>query len=485
MHSLIPQLFATLGACIGAFSQGSVVVWSSNALQHIPEEILGNSKEWVVSIFMIGAGLVPWFATLAFEYFGKKWTLVAVSFPFIGGWLLLLLARNTAMLLLGRFITGFCGGMFILAAPAYSSEIAETKYRGALGSLMQVMVCLGMLFVNFNCSTDWRVLSGLCIIFPALMAVWMFFVPRSPEFLVTKGKLEEAKSSLQWFRGGSSVNVEKELKEIENNVEDRRRGGEVTVRRLVTQARYARPLATVLTLMALQQLSGINYILGYSTLIMESAGTSLGECVSTMLLGSVQLLGSVATIFLIDKFGRKMLLIISEVFICLSMLGVAIFFLLSENCDECHNGGSGNGTSISTTTTILPELSISKSTLDEVGFLPLVSLMMFLAVFFLGLGPIPFILNVELIPPEARALSSSFAISFNWVISFLVAQFIPSIGEALGNSSCYFMFSGIALMGTFFVIFLVPETKGKSEDEIRALFQTKDDTESLISDNNL
>ena len=113
------------------------------------------------------------------------------------------------------------------------------------------------------------VLSGLCIIFPALMAVWMFFIPRSPEFLVTKGNMEEAKSSLQWFRGGSTANVEKELKEIETNVEDRRRAGAVTVRRLVTQARYVKPLATVLSLMALQQLSGINYILGYSTLIME------------------------------------------------------------------------------------------------------------------------------------------------------------------------------------------------------------------------
>ena len=153
---------------------------------------------------------------------------------------------------------------------------------------------------------------------------------------------------------------------------------------------------------------------------------------------------------------------------------------------------------------MLPQLDISKSTLDEVGFLPLVSLMLFLAVFFLGLGPIPFILNVELIPPEARvsrirdwreisvvifiqfqALSSSFAISFNWVISFLVAQFVPSIGDALGKSSCYFMFSGIALLGTLFVIFLVPETKGKSEDEIKALYQTKEDTESLISNDNL
>ena len=82
-----------------------------------------------------------------------------------------------------------------------------------------------------------------------------------------------------------------------------------------------------------------------------------------------------------------------------------------------------------------------------------------------------------------QALSSSFAISFNWVISFLVAQFIPSIGEALGKSSCYFMFSGIAVLGTLFVIFLVPETKGKSEDEIRALFQTKEDTESLLISN--
>ena len=153
---------------------------------------------------------------------------------------------------------------------------------------------------------------------------------------------------------------------------------------------------------------------------------------------------------------------------------------------------------------MLPQLDISKSTLDEVGFLPLVSLMLFLAVFFLGLGPIPFILNVELIPPEARvsrmrdwreisvviliqfqALSSSFAISFNWVISFLVAQFVPSIGDALGKSSCYFMFSGIALLGTLFVILLVPETKGKSEDEIKALYQTKEDTESLISNDNL
>ena len=256
------------------------------------------------------------------------------------------------------------------------------------------------------------------------------FIPRSPEFLVTQGRLEEAKTSLQWFRGGAGADVEKELKEIENTVDDRRRAGVIPVSKLVTQARcvehrddsdnddddarYVKPLGIVLVLMALQQLSGINYILGYSTLIMEvidlpekktftyhymsnclsflkkffrrlfdshdshslqSAGSSLGECVSTMLLGTVQVLGSVATTFLIDKFGRKILLIISEVFICISMLGVAVFFLLYEQCGECSER-SGNNTTTTTTTTVLPELMISKSTVDNLGFLPLVSLML-------------------------------------------------------------------------------------------------------------
>ena len=132
-----------------------------------------------------------------------------------------------------------------------------------------------------------------------------------------------------------------------------------------------------------------------------------------MLLGCVQLLGSVATIFLIDKFGRRMLLIISEVFISLSMLGVAVFFLLSEQCEgeDCHSGGNGT----STTTTISPEFRISQSTIDEVSFLPLVSLMLFLAVFFLGLGPIPFILNVELIPPEARVSKMKSCLKFRLI----------------------------------------------------------------------
>ena len=108
--------------------------------------------------------------------------------------------------------------------------------------------------------------------------------------------------------------------------------------------------------------------------------------------------------------------------------------------------------------------------MDSIGFLPLVSLMVFIAAFSLGFGPIPWILNVELIPPEARAISSSLCTTFNWLISFLVALLVPIIGDAIGSAPCYFIFSGVALLGTIFIFFFVPETKGKTEDEIRKYF---------------
>ena len=126
-----------------------------------------------------------------------------------------------------------------------------------------------------------------------------------------------------------------------------------------------------------------------------------------MLIGTVQVVGTLATTLVIDKFGRKIILVISELFMGISMIGVAVFFLLFEKCgDECETTASPVSTTVATSvnisTTILPDVLVSKTTVDSVGFLPLLSLMVFVAAFSFGAGPIPWILNVELIPPEAR-----------------------------------------------------------------------------------
>ena len=175
----------------------------------------------------------------------------------------------------------------MLAAPAYSAEIAETKYRGALGTVMCLMCGLGILFINLNCETDWRgdhhttsldstalssdhvclVLSGVCITFPALMALWMIFMPSSPVFLVSKGDLEGARKSLQWLR--AKTDVEEELQELQDNLGGRELVSRPSVWQLVTRPDYTKPLAIVLVLMALQQVSGANYVLSYSVIIFQ------------------------------------------------------------------------------------------------------------------------------------------------------------------------------------------------------------------------
>ena len=120
------------------------------------------------------------------------------------------------MILIGRFLTGFSGGAFVMAAPAYISEIAETKFRGSLSTMMQLMVNIGILFINLNCSTDWRLLTGICIIPPASLALWMFWMPRSPIYLISKGKFKNAKESLQFLRG-KKAKVEQELEQMKKD----------------------------------------------------------------------------------------------------------------------------------------------------------------------------------------------------------------------------------------------------------------------------
>jgi len=480
--SLLPQLIPTLGATLGAFSLGNVLVWSASALNDIEDEgqlVLNTSQQALVgSIFSIGAAVVPFVAALAFPRIGKKWFLISLALPFIAGWIVLLLAKTGDvashywMLLLGRLLTGFAGGAFVLAAPAYVAEIAETKYRGTLGTLMQLMVTLGILFMNILCGqVDWQLLSGIAIIFPSLLVVWMFFMPRSPVFLINKGQIEEARKALQTFRG-SSAKIDKELEQMEDDVRKTKEIGTVGPSELFSKPEYLKPMGISLALMALQQLSGINFIMAFSTIIFEDAGSSLSSCTSTMILGCIQVFFTLVASLIVDRFGRKILLVISDVTMTVAMVGMAIFFKYKEACAECSDEESNTDT---TTTTLRPEVFVEKVTVDSLAaWLPLVSLMTFIAGFAIGFGPLPWVMNVELMPPEARSVAASLCTTFNWTISFLVGYFIPLLGDAINPSNTYIIFAVVCALGTAFVIFVVPETKGKTETEIRNMFQTKE-----------
>ena len=245
-------------------------------------------------------------AAVTFPIIGKKWSLVALAIPFIGGWLLLCFAQSVAMLLIGRWNlqTEILKLIFLLSGSSRVSLAELSCWRPRLTLRRSLRRSTGELWAPWcswwspwaSSSSTWTatptgkvgtpsnylrsnwlwlsVLSGVCITFPALLAGWMIFMPRSPIFLVSKGNVDGARKSLQWLRGRKDV--DEELKTLQDNVQESSLCG-VPLLSLFTKKQYAKPLGIVLVLMALQQLSGINYVLSYSAPIFK-VETAISLC---------------------------------------------------------------------------------------------------------------------------------------------------------------------------------------------------------------
>ena len=190
------------------------------------------------------------------------------------GILLITFADYVSMLFIGRLLYGFSSGAFGLLVPSYTSETAEPSIKGALGSLQQLIVTLGVLFVGvLGKYLDWQLMTGIFLFIPVLMTAWMFFMPESPVFLVSKGRMKAARSSLMFLRG-PQYDVDKELLEIQTTVRESQEVGSVGLVSLLSQKHYRVPLLLSVLLMFLQQFSGVNAVLAYAVQLFEDTGVT-------------------------------------------------------------------------------------------------------------------------------------------------------------------------------------------------------------------
>ena len=205
---------------------------------------------------------------------GVKLTMISLGLPFALGILLLTFAQNAAMLLTGRFLYGLSTGAFGLLVPTYTSETAEPRIKGAMGSILNCVIVLGNLFIAIlGKYLEWRVMTGILLFIPVLMAVWMVNMPESPVQLVKRGKIYQAERSLVFLRG-PEVKVEKELEDIQTQVMESQRDS-VSLALLLRRREYLLPTLISMTLMFLQQFSGIAAVLSYAVQLFQDAG--LGE----------------------------------------------------------------------------------------------------------------------------------------------------------------------------------------------------------------
>ncbi|KAL9961390.1 hypothetical protein ACROYT_G030315 [Oculina patagonica] len=377
--------------------------------------------------------------------------------PFELGWLLISYAPNRSMLYAGRIITGLACGTISLAVPVYIAEIVAARLRGMLGSVNQLAVTMGVLLSYvMGVLCKWRWLAFIGAIPPVLLLILMYSMPETPRWSLGKNRRSEALKALLWLRG-PDVDIEEECLTIEATLD---RHEKPRLRDVLSPA-IAKPLIISIGLMIFQQFCGINAVLFNAAHIFAVAGFSNGKLVS-IAVGLVQFVGTGLACLLMDKAGRRILLWTTALGMCLSLLGLGIYF-------EVYIPPPKDSGSASDTVSLLGSISHSVPA-NKISWLSILCIGLFILMFALAWGPVPWLVMSEIFPLRARGPASSFATVANWTLAFIVTYTYNSMVIALSIQGVYWFYAGCCLLGFIFVYLLMPETKGKTLEEIEALF---------------
>lgn len=460
-----PQHVAALAATLTSLVGGAVLGWTSPVLDEL--HLLGPSGSWVASLAplgaLVGAALAGWMARWA----GRKPLILALVLPNVAGWSVLVAASgNIDMLYAGRLLTGLCAGAATVLVPMYSAEISEPAIRGTIGVYLDLSLTVGILMAYVVGGLAGQVyLSGLCGVLSLVAAATFFFMPESPQFLVVRGRRAEAEEALRWLRTGSSaptpkgshrVDVSPELDAmtrlaVESEERERASGGMMgAVRGLCGEGSMSptsRAVVLVVTLMALQQLSGIDAIIFFLQSIFKKSDSSLEPLHSTIVVGSVQVAATLVAALLVERAGRRLLLGVSGSLMAASLAALLVYFLFHKELDVDLNAFS---------------------------WLPVSCLSAFVFVYCIGFGPLPFLMMAEFLPLEARSWGCGLAACVNWSLMFVVVRVFNLLMNHIGEAATFGIFCAICILGTLFVLTLVPETQGKTPSEIRQHLQDRE-----------
>lgn len=389
-------------------------------------------------------GCIPgaMFAGFLSDRFGRRRVLFLCAVLYAASGLLSAIPRTFMQFLVARFISGLGIGASSMICPVYIAELAPAAKRGRLGSLFQFGIVAGIfitLFINariqgagdeaWNTAMGWRWMLGTEALPAVGLFVLLFAVPESPRWLIQAGRENEARAILERVAG--PAHAEEQIQAVRTvAAEEEGRVGELFGRRFRT------PLIIAVVLMAISQFSGINAIMYYSTKIFATAGVGVKDAFSSsVLVGLVNFLFTFVAIGLVDRAGRRPLLLTGLVVQTIALAAVGLMF---------HAGYLG---------------------------LPLmIGVLVFIAAFAMALGPIPWILCSEIFPTRIRGRAMSLATFTIWTACYAVAQTFPMLNDspAIGPALTFGFYAACSLAGLIFVALRVPETKGRRLEEIEA-----------------
>lgn len=430
----------TASAALGGLLFGYDTAVISGAIGFLQSkfELTAAMKGWAASSAIIGCIIGAMLAGKTSDLFGRKKVLLATAALFLLSAIGSAVPNSLSVFVVARMLGGIGVGAASMLAPLYITELAPAKIRGQLVSLYQLAIVIGILvifFVNlliqnlgdeaWNINYGWRYMFGSEVLPAALFFIALLFVPESPRWLTNNGRPEEAKTILTKINNAKIA--DQIMEEITNSLKEKRG-------RLVDlfNGKFKAAILVGIMLSVFSQVQGINAIMYYAPEIFKEIGASSNSAfLQTVIIGIINVLFTLVAVRFVDRLGRRTLLLYGGLgmFISLAAIGLAFFFQWKG-----------------------PGL--------------LFFILCYIACFAFSFGPITWVVIAEIFPTKLRGVAMSIATFSLWVAVYLVTQLFPILLESVGPAITFWVFALMAFLGILFTYTKVPETKGKTLEEI-------------------
>ncbi|KAK2582024.1 hypothetical protein KPH14_002730 [Odynerus spinipes] len=466
IHQILISLCANcvvLGPAMGfgysAVALGSLMSPSSDV------KIDYNQANWIATAAALGTPLGCLLTSIVMSR-GRKLSLLVVSVISFIGWITIYMSNNYEQIMIGRVISGIASGMASVPATVYSAEIAGVKWRGTMITWTSVSIAMGVLIVyifGLLFKEDWRLVALMCALFPlASVVIVLMVLPESPVWLRERGRLDEALEIFKKFRGiptdqAATVDV---LLELKPRVQQTGKKTKNILKHLLKRNALI-PFAIMLTYFLFQQFSGIFVMVYYAVDIVQSVGITIDPYLGAVFIGFTRLLGSLLVAAVSRKYGRRIPSIVSGAGMTLCMGFLSIYLIMTDRGHTMHDR----------------------------GIFPVVCILMYIFLSTLGFLSIPFAMIGEIYPTKVKDLLAGLTVCLGYFFSSVTIKTYPDMLLLMGKHGVFFFYAVVSLCGTLFVLFLLPETKGKSLHEIEDMFvkrkphdvEEKDNAITMIS----
>ncbi|CAH0555937.1 unnamed protein product [Brassicogethes aeneus] len=444
-RGLLAQTFVTGAVMLSSASCGMPVGYSAVLLPQLKiandtMQIDDEMGSWIASVHSAATPFGSLLSGLLMDRCGRKLALQIASMPLILGWILIGLANNHGLLLLGRLVAGLSAGLTAAAGQVLIGEISEPHLRGIFSSVPFASYSFGILIVYaLGSLVQWRYVAGICTVLPLVSILSFFFLPESPVWLARHGKIDQARKALVWLRGKNVLQANKETEHLLERMKHEKLQESQTTYRVFFKKEVIKPFIIINIFNVLQILSGTYLIVFYAVDILSHIQTNeIDHFLAAVLTAGMRFIFTIIASILLVFMGRRTIALTSGIGTTLSALCLGV--LLLQNC--------------STNAYISAVLVLTYVATNTLGFMIL-----------------PGVMLAELFPAKVRGLAGGFTfMTFNLVL-FVIAKVFPLLKATVGVSGVFCIFGGSSLLASLFLYLMLPETKGRSLSEIEDYFQ--------------